>query len=180
MYSTLLFQVCGVSKFWCFVTPEIDVLPIQLDGCFKSAAVDGDAKESACVSWLRLPLVLHVHGRRNVAQVFNSVVAPYAVDVVNITTRPIAEHVQPGKPMSPVEPVVETDPDIPRFGFPASDTAGKAISPLSGHGSREDAGFWVVVEKFTQALGGKIGSIHFSFRNKLSAKNNHYKLKWLR
>ena len=143
------------------IAANVVVDAFELDRCLESVPVFCDSKESADVPWLGGSLVLHVHGRRNITQICNPIVRLVSVDVVNISSGPHAEHVQPCETMRPVELVLDTDPDVSGIALASCFTPRSAVPASLGHGSREYPSFGIVVKKIAQRLRSeRIGVSH--------------------
>lgn len=103
--------------------------------------------------------VLRVFGRADQSQIGEAVIQLHAVNVINGRCWPFTGHVKPRQPMGGMSYREDLDSQVAGSlvddaGRLATQTASPIIQP------RKEAGFWIVVEKFAQALRSKIGRSH--------------------
>lgn len=113
MQSPLCFQISGVSMLGILKSPELYLLPCDLDlsAEFPLSLVPADTQKAASIVLPGFTKVLHVGRSANVAQVLPSVVTLVAVFMVNLG-RPLASHVRPGEAVSKVPCPLNLDVDI--------------------------------------------------------------------
>ena len=103
--------------------------------------------------------ILPVHRYGYVSKVGDSVIGFIAIDVIYDIERPSPVHVDPCETMGLVRGPTNHYYAIPLLGYVPGKRAGFR-RPSSGFDPSENAGFWIVVKKFLQALCSKIGSSH--------------------
>lgn len=103
MKSSFGVQVGRMGKFLGLERTEVHLLSAMPDACLKRAVplVECHAKQSKFVVGFSAPLVLLVDGLGNDSQVCQSVVGLDAVNVIDLTARPIAVDVQEDNPVLP-------------------------------------------------------------------------------
>ena len=98
---------------------------------------------------LRLALIFNIRLFRNIAQIFKPIVGTIAVNVVNLTNRPISGHVQPHKPVALVDFLVYGSDNVP-IGSCASSNGTLARSRLF-QSTDKVSGFGAIVENFFES-----------------------------
>lgn len=102
--------------------------------------------------------VLCVLGVRCLAQIGNSVVSTVTVNMVKLMLGPSAMHIQPRKPVSRVQDVIQSDANVPvshtASGFVARATTAARLVPC------KNAGVGSVVHKFPQTGLGHLIGVH--------------------
>lgn len=163
MKSSFGVQVGRMGKFLGLERTEVHLLSAMPDACLKRAVplVECHAKQSKFVVGFSAPLVLLVDGLGNDSQVCQSVVGLDAVNVIDLTARPIAVDVQEDNPVLPKGLPIDGDVSVSVLLCIATKRANSfAAISSNGQASREYSGVRVVVEKFAQTLGGKIVCSH--------------------
>lgn len=107
-----------------------------------------------------------LHSRSCIPQVFQPVVSFYPVDVVDLHERPAPMHMEPSQPVRKVHTPIKGNAQIPFVMHrPRSGS-----SPRAGACPSKNASIGVVVEKFAQALRGKIGLSHDAPRKRIGQR----------
>lgn len=155
-------KVCGVRQIVSGIKTKVLGLAINADvRCPAVATMTVHAHQSAFVISMRATLIFCVNALHNIAQVDKPIVGTDAVDMVQGAYRPSPRHVQPRKPMSPVEQPSDTDHDVPMPMNGAHNGPGRDVAPATGCiAPSEQPSVGIVVEQFAQALCGKIVSSH--------------------
>lgn len=118
-----------------------------------------DAQHPGITVRLRLALVLLVNEGFDITKICKSVVCSVAVDVVNLVLRPFACHVEPRETMSVfLTGAINTNLHVAMLGHAAGGTVGPSSLAAGAPGKR--ARQRVIVKKFAQTRGAKIGISH--------------------
>lgn len=159
MKPPLGFNVGGVRFFWSVEVANVEALPISINTCSPSSSVGTDAKHSRTfVCFHCFSDVLKIHLPGGFAQVFNSVVGFFTIDMVKMLRREASKNVQPSKSMGFVRPAFNDDVDVAKRGLASSNRPCFVFLPR--HDTPEYSGVLVVVQQLAQALRGKIGFSH--------------------
>lgn len=123
-----------------------------------------DSKNRCSVGRIRLSSVLRVAGTGNVAKIFNPVIRPYPVYVVNVVAGPNTVDIQPSKSVGLVSVTPQREADI--AAVIDRPEANRVFQGNSSTGSsnysdpHKNASLGVVVKQFAQTCCGKIGLSH--------------------
>lgn len=122
------------------------------------ALAQANTKKAGAVVAARLDHVLHVDHVSDLSKVVQPVVVLDAVGVVKVSGRPVPEHVQPSKPMSPVRTAVNANLYVPVMIHEVGNCP--CTLATSRDFPSERSTLKIVVKKLAQTLRGKIGLSH--------------------
>lgn len=172
MKLSFLSKIRLVCFFDSIKSSYMDFPSIDHNRCLETAVRVVGPKKSGRVVGANLLHVLRVHGLRYVSQVFDPIVKPVTVEVVDNLVGPAPIDVKPNKAMRFVDAAVDGNMYSSRRGvegacnfsspfcIPRLADAGFAELVEGAGPPHKRASFGVVIEKFSNALRSKIGLSH--------------------
>lgn len=115
MQCTLGFYVSLLRFSWVAIAPQKLGLAIHkyAGKIFPGTLVLYDTQHPELVLMMCAPLILLVHGMRNISQIADAVIQWVAINVVYLASGVNTMHVQPCQPGSPISLTVNADAPIP-------------------------------------------------------------------
>ena len=129
---------------------------------FAGVFVKSDSKESRSIPRARTTLVLTIKRLRQNAKINKSVVVTYAVDMVNVSIRPSAIGVIPGKPMGKKNFPVNAKLSMP-MSINRARTAIPAANAITRNAPLEKPCFWCVLKNFLEVQMSKLGPVFHQY-----------------
>lgn len=159
MKLSLGLYVGATSFFTIGKKAEMDGLPIVSDRCdpFGRVFVPTYAKQIGGTSFADMLDILPILRLRGLAQICKRIVAFYAVNVVNVFSRPMPVNVEPSKPVGWIKFPINSDK-----GVSVGRTSCNIASPPStgGDSAREHPALRVVMQQLAESVCGKINLSH--------------------
>lgn len=152
-------QIGGMGKLWGVEYAKVGELPSRHNACSPPVALLPDAKVSGSIVGLRVPLVLHIFGLRNIAKVDEPVIGRVAVDVVNDAARPASGHVHPRNPVREVNLPVNRHLNAPGRILVSDNVANESNLPYT-LSSGKNTSLRIVMDKLAKAICCNIGLDH--------------------
>ena len=149
------FDISSMCFFCGLKASQSKCLPINNNPrrVFSGVFSEGRAKEFCCVMLSCLSYVLVVLRPSCFSKISKAVVKPISVNMINVSTRPIAMNYHPRKSVSGILSPLNTNKKVTVTTDTADSISGfVAPSISSGYGSGENASFWAVVQKFTNSI----------------------------
>lgn len=162
MKLSLGLYVGATSFFTIGKKAEMDGLPIVSDRCdpFGRVFVPTYAKQIGGTSFADMLDILPILRLRGLAQICKRIVAFYAVNVVNVFSRPMPVNVEPSKPVGWIKFPINSDKGV-SVGRTSCNIANSIATMSSNSDSaRKQPTLRLVMQQLTKALCGKIGLSH--------------------
>jgi hypothetical protein len=152
--DTFGFDICSFSGFRGIEQTQTFRYAARTYARLKSVLSLGYAKTTRAVSTVRGDLVLNVFSRRNITQIFQSVIIAVPVYVVHVILRPLAFRVKPNKAVRAITLTVDPNDAVTTIVY-GSCNAANHYSTISFDAPAQDAGCQIADKQFVKAVTGK-------------------------
>lgn len=152
--DTFGFYICSFSGFRSIEQTQIFRYAARTYARLKSVFSLGYAKTTRAVSTVRGNLVLNVFSRRNITQIFQSVIIAVPVYMVHVIFRPLAFCVKPNKAVRAITLTVDPNDAVATIVYGPCNAANH-YSTISFDAPAQNAGCQIADKQFVKAVTGK-------------------------